>query len=136
MLALVPGLPEVLRMGLTWRDAVSGLGVAVLVITYAAYLAGARLSVVSSASAASATILVLGTGCAVCVARDLYTAPQPRGGVTVRRITSGVGMLGAVFGLTGIVADSGYALRNLVMLLIIFWVTAALWHTFNMGAGE
>lgn len=91
---------------------------------------------VSSASAASATILVLGSGCAACVARDLYTAPQPRGGVTVRRITSGIGMLAVVFGLAGIVTDSVYALRNLVMLLIIFWGTAALWLTFNMGGGE
>lgn len=123
-------------MGLTWRDAVSGLGVAVLVIGYAACVSGARLLVVSSASAASATILVLGSVCAACVARDLYTAPQPRGGVTFRRITSGIGMLAAVFGLTGIVTDSVYALRNLVMLLIMFWGTAALWHTFNMGAGE
>jgi hypothetical protein len=129
-------LPEVLRMGLTWRDAVSGLAVVMLVIAYAAYLGGARLPLVSSAWAASATILVLGFGCAVCATSDLYTKPQPRGGVAVRRITSGIGMLAVVFGLTGIVADSAYALRSLVMLIIIFWTTAALWHTFSIGAGE
>lgn len=123
-------------MGLTWRDAVSGLAVAVLVLAYTAYLAGTRLPLVSSAWAASATILALGFGCAVCATSDLYTKPQPRWGVAVRRITSGIGMLAVVFGLTGIVADSAFALRNLVMLIIIFWTTAALWHTFTIGADE
>jgi hypothetical protein len=116
------------RVGLTWRDAVSGVAVVAAVLAYAAYMGGMRLIVVSSAPAASTTIFVLGLGCAVCVTGDLYTKPQPRAGVIVRRVTCGLGVLAGFFGLAGIVAGSVYALRNMVMLIVIFWTTAAIWH--------
>lgn len=121
-------------MGLTWRDAVSGVAVAAAVIAYAAFLGGVRLFLVSTAWAASATILVLGFGCAVCVTGELYTKPQPRPGVILRRITCGIGILAVGYGLTGIATGSGYALRNLVLLLLIFWGTAALWHVLATAA--
>lgn len=123
-------------MGLTWRDAVAGLGVVVVVFAYAGYVGGVRLPLVSSASAASATILVLGIGCAACATGDLYTKPQPRWGVAIRRFTAGTGMLAVAFGLAGMVTNSGFALRNLVVLIIMVCGTAALWHTFSIGPGE
>lgn len=120
--------PEVRSVELTWRDAVSGAAVVMAIIAYAAYLGGVRLQLVSSAPAASVTILLLGAGCAVCQTGYLYTRPQPRRGVILRRITCGIGVLAVGYGLAGILAGSGYALRNLVMLVIIFWTTTALWH--------
>jgi hypothetical protein len=123
-------------MGLTWRDTVSVLAVVASLIAYAGYLGGARLFLVSSAWAASATALVLGFGCAVCATGDLYTKPQPRSGVLLRRVTCGIGVVAIGYGLTGMVADSAYALRNLIMLIIVFWTTAALWHLFSPGSGR
>jgi hypothetical protein len=123
-------------VGLTWRDGVSGVAVVAAVIAYAAFLGGVRLFLVSTAWAASATILVLGVGCAVCLTGELYTKPQPRPGVILRRITCGIGILAVGYGLTGIVADSEYALRNLVLLVMFFWGTAALWHVLAPGPDQ
>jgi hypothetical protein len=115
-------------MGLTWRDAVSGAAVVAVVVAYAAHMGGVRVALVASTAAASATILLLGAGCAVLVTGDLYTQPQPRWGLIMRRVTCGIGALGAAYGLAGMVADSGYGLRNMVMLIVILWTTAAIWH--------
>lgn len=125
-----------LTMGLTWRDTVSGAAIVMIVLAYAAYLAGTRLLLVSSAWATSAVVLVLGFGCAASATGDLYTRPQPRSGVVVRRVTAGIGIVALTFGLTGIVADSQYALRNLVAVMIMFWATATLWHVFTMGSDQ
>ena len=107
-----------------------------IVLIYAAHLAGVHLLLVSSAWATSAVVLVLGFGCAAIATGDLYTRPQPRSGVVVRRVTAGIGLIALAFGLTGIVADSQYALRNLVGAMIMFWGTAALWHVFTMGSDQ
>lgn len=123
-------------MGLTWRDTVSGIAIVMIVLAYAAYLAGTRLPLVSSAWATSTVVLVLGFACAASATGDLYTRPQPLSGVVVRRVTAGIGMIALTFGLTGIVADSQYALRNLVAVMIMFWGTATLWHVFTMGSDQ
>ncbi len=123
-------------MGLTWRDVVSGIAIVMIVLAYAAYLAGTRLLLVSSAWATSAVVLVLGFGCAASATGDLYTRPQPRSGVVVRRVTAGIGMIALTFGLAGIVADSQYALRNLVVVMVMFWGTATSWHVFTMGSDQ
>lgn len=123
-------------MGLTWRDTVSGIAIVMIVLAYTAYLAGAQLLLVSSAWATSAVVLALGFGCAASATGDLYTRPQPRSGVVVRRITAGIGVIALTFGLTGIVFDSQYALRNLVAVMIMFWATATLWHVFTMGSDQ
>jgi hypothetical protein len=56
--------------------------------------------------------------------------------VILRRITCGIGILAVGYGLTGVVANSGYALRNLVMLVMIFWGTAILWHVLAASPDE
>src|ERR1017187_3333698 len=81
-------------MGLTWRDAVSSFAILVIVIAYAAYLGGTTLLLISSTWAMSAVVLVLGIGCAVVAASDLYTRPQPRLGEGFRRIGAVTAALG------------------------------------------
>jgi hypothetical protein len=125
-----------MRMGLTWRDGVSGLVLLAVIVAYAAYLGGAHLFLVSSTWAASATILVLGFGCAACATSDLYTRPQPRWGVAMRKITFGIGLLALLYGLAGIVANSTYGLRNMVALIIVCWGTACIWHTLSIGGSQ
>src|SRR5438067_7998836 len=123
-----PRMPEVSEpMGLTWRDAVSGGLIILIIVAYTAHLFGAGLLLVSSTWAAGATILVLGIASAVIATGDLYTRPQPPWGVAVRRITAGIGIAGLALGVTCLLTDSAFALRDLVMLAVALWGIAALW---------
>jgi hypothetical protein len=123
-------------MALTWRDAVSTLVIAMIMVAYAAYLQGTGLALVSTAWATSAVVMVLGIGCAVSATGDLYTRPQPRSGEILRRITAGIGMFALITGLTGLITGSAYALKILVMTTLALWGTATVWHTFSIGPGR
>jgi hypothetical protein len=123
-------------MALTWRDAVSTLTIAMIMVAYAAYLQGMGLPLVSTAWATSAVVMVLGIGCAVSATGDLYTRPQPRSGEILRRITAGIGMFALITGLTALITGSAYALKILVMTTLALWGTATVWHTFSIGPGR
>jgi hypothetical protein len=121
-------------MGLTWRDAVSSCAIAVIVITYAVYLGGTSLLLISSAWATSAVILVLGTGCAVVASCDLYTRPQPRTGQVFRGIATGFGTIAVIAGLTGLITGSAYALEILVVVTIAWLAAGIFWHVLTIGS--
>ena len=121
-------------MGLTWRDAVSSCAIAVIVITYAAYLGGTSLLLISSTWATSAVVLVLGIGCAVLAAGDLYTRPQPRMGAVFRRIATGLGTIAVIAGLAGLITGSAHALEILVVVTIAWLATATFWHVLTIGS--
>lgn len=121
-------------MGLTWRDAVSTLAIAVIVTVYAAYLEGTGILLISSAWATTAVILPLGIGCAVIATGDLYTTAQPRSAEVVRRITAVIGMIALAAGLIGLVTGSAFALEILVMVTIVLWATATSWHVLTIGS--
>lgn len=123
-------------MGMTWRDAVSGGAVVVIVTVYVAYLSGTSLLLISTAWATSAVILVWGIGCAVLAAGDLYTRAQPRTGVIFRRIVTGLGTLAVLAGLTGMVTGSQHALEILVVLTIALLATPAFWHVLTIGSQQ
>jgi hypothetical protein len=123
-------------MGLTWRDAVSGCLTVIIILAYTAHLFGTPVLLVSSTWAAGATIMVLGMASAIIVTGDLYTRPQPPWGVAVRRITAGIGMAGLALGVTCLLTDSAFALRDLVMLAVALWGIAALWHAVTIGSEQ
>jgi hypothetical protein len=123
-------------MGLTWRDAVSSLAILVIVIAYAAYLGGTTLLLISSAWAMSAVVLVLGIGCAVVAASDLYTRPQPRLGEVFRRITTVLGTIAVIAGLIGLITSSAHALEILVVVTITLLGTATFWHVLTIGSEQ
>ena len=123
-------------MGLTWRDAVSACTIVVIVITYAAYLGGTSLLLISSAWAASAVVLVLGISCAVIAGGDLYTRPQPRLGQVFRRIATGFGTIAVIAGLLGLITGSAHALEILVVATIAWLGTATFWHTLTIGSEQ
>jgi hypothetical protein len=123
-------------MGLTWRDAVSSLAILVIVIAYAAYLGGTTLLLISSAWATSAVVLVLGIGCAVVAASDLYTRPQPRLGEVFRRITTVLGTIAVIAGLIGLITSSAHALEILVVVTITLLGTATFWHVLTIGSEQ
>ena len=76
----------------------SGGAFVVVVVAYAVYLGGTSLVLLSSASAASAVVLVCGLGCTVLAASDLYRIAQPRAGVVFRRIVTALGTLAVLVG--------------------------------------
>ncbi|MDX6394329.1 MAG: hypothetical protein QOJ73_5392 [Streptosporangiaceae bacterium] len=123
-------------MGLTWRDAVSSLTILVIVIAYAAYLGGTTLLLISSTWATSAVVLVLGIGCAVVAASDLYTRPQPRSGEVFRRITTVLGTIAVIAGLIGLITGSAHALEILVVVTITLLGTATFWHVLTIGSEQ
>ena len=123
-------------MGTTWRDAVSGGAVVVIVIVYVAYLNGTGLVLISTAWATSAVILAGGLGCAVLAAGDLYTRAQPRTGVIFRRIVTGLGTLAVLAGLAGMVTGSQHALEILVVLTITLLATPVFWHVLTIGSQQ
>jgi hypothetical protein len=123
-------------VGLTWRDALSSLTILVIVIAYVAYLGGTTLLLISSTWATSAVILVLGIGCAVVAASDLYTRPQPRSGEVFRRITTVLGTIAVIAGLIGLVTGSAHALEILVVVTITLLGTATFWHVLTIGSEQ
>jgi len=127
-------LQEVLAVGLTWRDLVSSAAIVVMIMAYMAFKMGTGLLLLSSAWTASAVALVLGAICAVSAAGDLHTRPQPLQGVIFRKITTVLGAIALLAGLTGLIADSGQALEILVVVTGFLWLTATIWHVLTIGS--
>jgi hypothetical protein len=123
-------------MGLTWRDAVSSLVIVVIIFVYVAYLQGTSLPLISGAWATTAVVMVLGLGCAVSAAGDLYTKPQPRPGEVVRRIATVIGTIALVTGVIGLITSSAHALEILVVTTIALWCTATCWHVLTIGSEQ
>jgi hypothetical protein len=124
----------VLAVGLTWRDLLSSAAVVAMLLAYTAFKSGTGLLLLSSAWIASAVELVLGAICAVSAAGDLHTRPQPLQGVIFRKITTVLGAIALLAGLTGLVADSGKALEILVVTMGFLWLTATIWHVLTIGS--
>jgi hypothetical protein len=127
-------LQEVLAVGLTWRDLVSSAAIVVMFLAYTAFKMGTDLLLLSSAWTASAVALVLGAICAVSAAGDLHTRPQPLQGVIFRKVTTVLGAIALLAGLTGLIADSGKALEILVVATGFLWLTATIWHVLTIGS--
>ena len=115
-------------MGLTWRDLVSSVTAVVMVLAYALFMYRSSLPPLSSAWAASATELVLGSVCAVTAAADLHTRPLPRPGVIFRRITTVLGVIALLAGLAGLIINSAHAVEIVVVATVFLWLTAFIWH--------
>lgn len=121
-------------MGLTWRDLVSSVTVVVMILVYTAFQEGTGRLLLSSAGAASAVELVLGSICAVSAASDLHTRPQPPQGVLFRKVTTVLGAIALLAGLAGLAANNGHALEVLVVVTTFLWLTATIWHVLTIGS--
>jgi hypothetical protein len=121
-------------IGLTWRDLVSSATIAVMVLAYTAFFFGTRLLLLSSPWAASAVELVLGALCAAFAAGDLHARPQPWHGVIFRKITTVLGSIALLAGLTGLIVNSGQAVEVLVVATGFLWLTATIWHVLSIGS--
>jgi len=130
---------EVVAMGLTWRDLVSGVTALAMVLAYATFAYGTHIPLLSSAWSASAVELALGALCAVIAAADLHTRPQERLGVIFRRITTVLGAIALLAGLTGMLASPASS-RNLVEIVVVatgfLWLTTFIWHVLSIGSEQ
>jgi hypothetical protein len=123
-------------MGLTWRDLVSSVAALAMVLAYATFAYGSHLPLLSSAWGASTVELALGTVCAVSAAADLHIRPQPWPGVIFRRITTVLGAIALLAGLTGLAADNGHAVEIMVVVTVFLWLAAFIWHVLSIGSGR
>ena len=123
-------------MGLTWRDGLSSVLMLVIILAYAAYLQGVGLLLISTTWAATAVELVLGIGCTVIAAGDLYTRPQPRPAEIFRRVATVIGAIALSAGVIGLITASAHALEVLVVTTIAVWATATCWHVLTIGSEQ
>lgn len=121
-------------MGLTWRDLASSVAVVAMILAYGSFEFRSGLLLLTSAWATSAVELVLGSACAVAAAGDLHTRPQPLAGRVVRRITTVLGGIALLAGLTGLASNNAHAVEVVVVVTIFLWLTATLWHVFTIGS--
>ena len=116
-------------MRLTWKDAVSTVFMAAIVIIYAAFLNSTTVWLISSARGTAAAVLILGFvgGCAMSAARQDQ-------GTQARAYTSFASILGAVALIAGVIAlimASTAALAVLVAATLTLWLAATLRHAFT-----
>lgn len=106
-------------MDLTWRDAVSTLAMAVMLIIYGAYLTGG-FWLITSTWANAAVLLLVGLGGRVISAGGKAADADLFHGL-VRVAIAVFGIIALVAGLTALVLSSGYALRIFIMSSIVTW---------------
>jgi hypothetical protein len=123
-------------LGLTWKDAVSTLAMALIIVAYSAYVGGASLWLISSTWATTAVILVLGLICAVCAIGDSYIRPRPRSAQILSGIAIALGVIALFAGLAGMVIDSAYALKILVMTMLVLWSIGTSMHVSTIGSDQ
>lgn len=121
-------------MGLTWRDLASSVTIVAMVLAYVSYEFRSGLLLLTSAWTTSAVELVLAAVCAVAAASDLHTRPQPLAGRVVRRITTVLGAIALLAGLTGLASNSAHAVEIVVVATGFLWLAATLWHVSSIGS--
>ncbi len=114
-------------MRLTWRDAVSTVFMAAIVIIYISFLNSTTAWLISSARGTAGAVLILGMvgGCGMSIGRDQDQA---------RAYTSVAGVIGAVALVSGVLAlitASTVALAILVAATLTLWLVATLRHAFT-----
>jgi hypothetical protein len=117
-------------MRLTWKDAVTTVVIAVIVATYAAFLNGTSLWLISSARGTASVVLVLGIvgGCALSSAADLYNGPQSRSTQAFAGLATLGGIIALAAAVIGMITGSTIALAILVAATIALWLIATMRH--------
>src|SRR5512142_3408563 len=120
-------------MRLAWKDAVSAMFMAAIVVIYAAFLNSTTAWLISSARGTAAAVLVLGIvgGCAMSAAAEQYQ------GKRAPAYTSFMSVLGAVALVAGVIAlitASTVALAILVVATLALWLVATVRHAITPPA--
>jgi hypothetical protein len=132
-MAYQAGSEGVPAMRLTWKDAVSTVFMAAIVVIYAAFHGSTTAWLISSARGTAAAVLVLGIvgGCGVSAAAEQYQDAR------ARLYTSLASLLGAtalVAGVTALITGSTVALAILVAATLALWLVATVRHALTPPA--
>jgi hypothetical protein len=121
-------------MRLTWKDAVSTVFMAAIVVIYIAFLNSTSAWLISSARGTATAVLVLGVvgGCAMGAAADLFQAKRAWGYTTLASLLGAAALAAAV---TALITASTIALGILVVATLALWMVATLRHSFPPAAG-
>jgi hypothetical protein len=114
-------------MDLTWRDAVSSLTIAVMLVIYAAYLTRA-FWLISSTWAAAAVILIVGIGGRAISHEAKAAASAELLHRTARVAAAGFGVIALLAGITALLLSSGYSLKIFIMSSIVAWLAGVVSH--------
>ena len=113
-------------MELTWRDAVSTLAMAAMLIIYAVYLAGG-IWLISSTWAAAAVLLIVGLA-----GRVISAGGKPQSAALPHRLLSLAsavfGIIALLAGFSALLASSAYALKIFVMSSIVTYLAGVVSH--------
>jgi len=120
-------------MRLTWKDAVSTVFMAAIVVIYAAFLNSTTAWLISSARGTAAAVLVLGFvgGCAMSAAAEQYQDTRPR---AYTSFASVLGVIALVAGVAALITASTVALAILVVATLALWLAATARHAFTPSA--
>lgn len=116
-------------MKLTWKDAVSTVFMAAIVVIYVAFLNSTTAWLISSARGTAGAVLVLGFvgGCAMSAAGQSQGTPA-------RAYTSFASVLGVtalVAGVVALITANTVALAILVVATLALWLAATARHAFT-----
>jgi hypothetical protein len=120
-------------MSLTWKDAVSTVFMAAIVVIYAAFLYSTTAWLISSARGTAAAVLVLGIvgGCGISSAAAQYQGTRAR---TYTSLASILGAAALVAGVIALITASTVALAVLVVATLTLWLAATMRHAFTPAA--
>ena len=124
-------------MGLTWRDGVATLFMAVIAAIYVAFLGGTSAWLISSARGTTTAVLVLGMvgGCAIGAVGQLYTGNQPQPARVLRAIATILGLTALIAGVIALITGSTVALAVLVAATFALWLLSTARHAFTHRPG-
>ncbi|HYK33593.1 MAG TPA: hypothetical protein VEV63_16605 [Streptosporangiaceae bacterium] len=114
-------------MDLTWRDAVSSLTIAIMLVVYVAYLTGA-FWLISSTWAAAGVILIVGIGGRVISHDAKAAASAELLHKTARLAAAAFGVIALLAGLAALLLSSGYSLKIFIMSSIVAWLAGVISH--------
>lgn len=120
-------------MRLTWKDAVSTVFMAAIVVIYVAFLNSTTAWLISSARGTAAAVLILGMvgGCAMSAAAGRDQGPRAR---TYTSFASVLGAIALVAGVIALITASTVALAILVVATLTLWLVATVRHAFTPAA--
>jgi len=121
-------------MRLTWKDAVSTVFMAAIVVIYAAFLNSTSAWLISSARGTTAAVLVLGMvgGCGMSAAAAQDQGRQARAYTTAAGVLGAVALVAAIFAL---VTANTTALAVLVAATLALWLAATVRHALGTVHG-
>jgi len=114
-------------MRLTWKDAVSTVFMAAIVVIYVAFLNSTTAWLISSARGTAAAVLVLGIvgGCGMSAAAEQYQDKRAR---AYTGVASVLGITALVAGVIALITASTVALAILVAATLALWLVATVRH--------